>query len=231
MVQESGNIVGILSLAFGLGLMHALDADHIMAVSGLSSLRGGYRDTLRFCLRWALGHGLVLMLVGAAVMGLGMAIPADVSHYAEQLVGLVLILIGLYVLWDLLRRRAHFHFHAHEDLPAHAHWHRHAPHQDSQPHRHQHGAVMVGMLHGTAGSAPLLALLPLSVQSSPLVGLSYLLVFGAGVLAAMLVFGGALSGLFRYVTSWGTRAMRLLRATVALGSIGFGAHLFYASLG
>lgn len=90
------------------------------------------------------------MLVGAAVMGLGMAIPVDLSQYAEQLVGLVLILIGLYVMWDVLCRHAHFHFHAHEGLPAHAHWHRHARHQDSQPHRHQHGAVMVGMLHGTA---------------------------------------------------------------------------------
>lgn len=50
-MQESGNIFAVLSLAFGLGLMHALDAYHIMAVSGLSSLRGGYRDMLRFCLR------------------------------------------------------------------------------------------------------------------------------------------------------------------------------------
>ncbi len=226
-MPDSSNIFAVLSLAFGLGLMHALDADHIMAISGLSSMRDGHSNTLRFCLRWALGHGLVLLLVGLAVMGLGMAIPVKLSQYAEQLVGVVLILIGLYVLWDLLRKNAHFHFHAHDGFPEHAHWHRH---DSLSSHRHQHGAVMVGMLHGTAGSAPLLALLPLSAQSTPLLGLAYLLIFGAGVLVAMLVFGGVLNGLFRFITVWGTNTIRLIRGMVALGSIGLGLRLVYTSL-
>ena len=121
-------------------------------------MRDGHSNTLRFCLRWGLGHGLVLLTVGLAVMGLGMAIPINLSQYAEQLVGVVLILIGLYVLSDLVRKNAYSHSHAHDDFPEHAHWHRH---DSLLSHRHRHGAVMVGMLHGTAGSAPLLALLPL----------------------------------------------------------------------
>lgn len=229
-MPETGSVFGILGLAFGLGLMHALDADHVMAVSGLSSSRATFRDTLRFCARWAIGHGLTLMLIGAAVLGLGMAIPERLSHLAEQLVGVVLIGIGLYVIQDLIRHRAHFHFHQHDGMPRHAHWHKHthsqAPHRE-QAHRHHHGAVMVGMLHGTAGSAPLLALLPISAANSVWLGMAYLLMFGLGVLLAMLIFGGVLGSVFRWLNRWGAQTVAALRGGVALGSIGLGGYLLH----
>lgn len=219
--MDTNDLYGILGLAFGLGLLHALDADHIVAVSGLASARATFRDTLRFCLRWSLGHGLTLLLIGAAVLLLGMAIPQHLSHVAEQLVGIVLILIGAFVLWDLLHRKAHVHFHVHDGLARHAHWHRHTDHATA--HRHTHGALMVGMLHGAAGSAPLLALLPLAAQARPWFGIAYLLLFGLGVLLSMLAFGGLLGSLFRGLTRRSERLLRAVRAAVALSSVGLGA--------
>lgn len=225
--MEPGGLYTMLSLAFGLGMLHALDADHIVAVSGLASSRATFRDTLRFCLRWSLGHGLTLLLIGMAVLVLGMAIPAALSRFAEEAVGFVLIAIGLYVLWDLLRHRAHIHFHAHNGFARHAHWHRHG--DDRVSHRHQHSAVMVGMLHGTAGSAPLLALLPLSAQSHPWYGVAYLLTFGVGVLLSMLLFGGVLGAVFRGLAACGGWLIRALRIAVAFGSIGFGGYLVHSA--
>jgi ABC-type nickel/cobalt efflux system permease component RcnA len=222
------SIWALLSMAFALGMVHALDADHVAAVSGLSCKTSSWKSSAGFCARWALGHGGALLLIGVPVLFLGMAIPDSLSAWAENLVGLVLILIGAWVLWDLSRTRAHLHFHAHDHLPEHAHWHRHdaniESHGDEQ-HRHNHTPVMVGVLHGVAGSAPLLAILPLTQMTSPWTGLFYLLLFGCGVFVAMLLFGGALGGLFMVLHRWGDRFVTLLRLLVGLVSIGLGLHL------
>jgi ABC-type nickel/cobalt efflux system permease component RcnA len=239
------NSFSVLSLAFGLGLLHALDADHIMAVSGLSARRQGFSASLQFCLRWAIGHGFSLFLIGGSVLLLGMAIPASLSVVAEMLVGLVLIGIGLWVIWELISRRAHMHFHHHDNIPRHAHWHvhkdqpnhqsRHETRHNSQhkrtPHTHEHSAVLVGVLHGTAGSAPLLALIPLAnLGDSPWLGMAYLLLFSCGVLVSMLIFGGLLGSTVNWLSRWGDRTVQLLRTSVAISSIGFGAFLLQASL-
>jgi len=227
-VPESSSILAILGLAFGLGLTHALDADHIMAVSSLSGGRASLRDTLHFCGRWAIGHGLTLLLIGSAVLLLGMAIPAELSQLAEMAVGWVLVGLGLYVFWSLRRSQAHLHYHDHEGVERHAHWHHHNHPNDKEHHPHSHtghGAVMVGVLHGMAGSAPLLAILPLATQTSPWYGMAYLLMFCVGVLLAMLVFGGALGSVFGWLSRVGQTALRLVRASVALGAISIGGYL------
>jgi ABC-type nickel/cobalt efflux system permease component RcnA len=221
-------------MAFGFGLLHALDADHVAAVSGLASTRPGFRNSLLFCARWALGHGVALLSIGAAVFFLGMAIPVELSHWAESMVGLVLIGIGLWILIELKRKHAHLHFHEHDAMPRHAHWHTHnkkvlKQHAEST-HRHDHRAVLVGVLHGTAGSAPLLALIPLSKMGSPWLGFTYLLLFGFGVFVSMLIFGGVLGGLFSWLNRWGNQFVLALRSLVAVGSIGFGSFLLYGSI-
>lgn len=227
-MPESSSILAILGLAFGLGLTHALDADHIMAVSSLSGGRASLRDTLHFCGRWAIGHGLTLLLIGSAVLLLGMAIPAELSQKAEMAVGWVLVGLGLYVFWSLRRSQAHLHYHDHEGVERHAHWHHHNHQNPKEHHPHSHtghGAVMVGVLHGMAGSAPLLAILPLATQTSPWYGMAYLLMFCVGVLLAMLVFGGALGSVFGWLNRMGQTAFRLVRASVALGTIAIGGYL------
>ena len=213
----------ILSLAFGLGMLHALDADHVMAVTGLVAGRRDRRSALRFCLRWAIGHGLVLLLVGSLVFLLGMNIPHSLSHYAEILVGVVLIVIGAIVLINLYRQQTHMHFHTHDGLPAHAHWHVHTAQELVQHkhagHRHAHGPVLVGMLHGLAGSSPLLAIIPISMLQSPAIGLLYLLIFSAGVLLAMLLFGGVLGVAMQAVERAGRRFFIAVRALTGLSAV------------
>jgi nickel/cobalt exporter len=232
--MEQGG-VALLAMAFGLGSLHALDADHIAAVSGLACRKesGRYR-VLRFALQWASGHGLMLMLIGGAVLLLGAAIPVALSHWAESLVGVVLVVIGVGVLRDLHRQRLHLQFHHHEGLPGHAHWQH--PHPTSSgavatgSPRHTHRPLLVGVIHGTAGSAPLLALLPLTVQQSPWVGMGYLLVFGFGVFVAMSLFGGLLGWLMRRLLRHTQRAVNGLWLLVGGGSTVYGGWLLYGAI-
>jgi len=230
----------VLFLAFGLGMLHALDADHIIAVSGLSSMNDSSvqdgvhknkRQSLIFCARWALGHSMALLIIGSAVIFFGMAIPEQLSKIAESLVGVVLILLGVYVLWDMKRQHAHLHFHQHDGMSDHAHWHSHQPaknmhHKDA--HKHAHTPVFVGVLHGVAGSAPLLALLPVSKISSPWLGFCYLLLFGIGVFLSMVLFGGLLGHVFAWLKRWGNQFINGLRVLVSIISISYGITLTMA---
>ena len=226
--MEHTNILALLTLALGLGVVHALDADHIMAVSGLASTRANRRDSIRFCLRWAIGHAISLLTIGSCVFWLGAAIPQSLSQYAEHAIGLVLIVVGVIILVDLRRKNAHLHFHQHDGLPQHAHWHtHHVAELNHKPHlhHHQHSAVIVGILHGTAGSAPLLVLVPLAKLGSAFYGLLYLLTFSFGVLATMLVFGGIIGGVYQWLSTLGTQSVRMLRLIIAFGSVLFGGYM------
>jgi nickel/cobalt exporter len=231
---EDGGLAALLLLGFGLGLVHALDADHVMAVSALASLRPGLRTSLSFAARWALGHGGFLLAVGAVAFALGVAVPPAFSRTAETAVGILMVGLGSLVLFDLRRRRAHLHYHQHDGLPPHAHWHTHGEGAVSahagDPHRHRHGAVLVGALHGAAGSAPLLALVPAVAQGSAAVGLAYLLCFGVGVFASMLVFGGLFGALVeRALRSGRVWPLRAVQSGSAVGAIAVGALLIRSS--
>ena len=226
--MENTDLLTLITLAFGLGILHALDADHIMAVSGLASTRVSLRNSLQFCFHWAAGHGLSLLIIGSCVYLLGMAIPHSLSHYAESAVGVMLIVIGLWILWELKIKNAHLHFHRHNGLPEHAHWHTHNHKHDQHskdPHIHKHNAVIIGVLHGTAGSAPLLVLIPLAKLGTPAYGIAYLVVFSAGVLITMIIFGGFIGGIYKWLSKLGTNFVKTLRIIIAASSIAFGSHL------
>ena len=224
--MDSHSITTILFLAFGLGVMHAMDADHIMVIANFIGQRPGLKQSLRYSARWAFGHGMALLVAGVFVFILGRAIPVELSAAAEHAVGMVLILLGAWVFWDLHRKKAHLHFHHHDDMPYHAHWHSH-PHDNKLPHHadthaHTHSAIMIGLLHGTAGSAPLLALIPLTHLASPWLGMAYLCLFTLGVLASMVLFGGVLSGAIRRLQCFGQTFINGFRMIIAGGSIAFG---------
>lgn len=211
-----------LVLGFGLGLVHAFDADHVMAVSVFASRGRKATDGIRAGLRWAVGHGLVVIAAGVALLFLGRAMPPAMAWAAERVVGLVMIALGIWVFRELARQRSHLHFHEHDDLPPHAHWH---THDDGDVHRHDHRPVLVGGLHGLAGSAPILAVLP-AASRSPLLGLGYLVLFTLGVALAMALFSGLL-GFFaeRLASNSGARRLTTLRAWSATGSIALGVWL------
>ena len=164
---------GILGLGFLLGMQHALEADHIAAVSSIAARRSHVADIVKHGLTWGLGHTLTLFVFAGAAILLGWAIPEDVARPLETAVGLMLIGLGAHVLWRLWRDRVHFHRHGHADGTVHFHAHSHAgetaPHVRNV-HAHDHGfrwrTMLVGLMHGMAGSAALLVL-AVTQASSP----------------------------------------------------------------
>ncbi|MBW2398618.1 MAG: urease accessory protein [Deltaproteobacteria bacterium] len=229
--------LSILPLGFALGLVHALDADHVMAVSSLTTGRPEQGRAWRTSLLWSLGHSALLLLVACMVIPLGLVIPAGFSRAAEALVGVGMIGLGLWVFRGMLRRRGHIHFHLHDGMPSHAHWHLHAAapthghHRKRSGHAHIHAPVMLGALHGLAGSAPIFALLPALGQGSFALAISYIALFSAGLMLAMLLFGGLLGQLMtRLFERFGSRGIRGLQSLAASGSMLVGALLVGQSL-
>lgn len=238
---------GWLGVAFALGLVHAFDADHVMALSVFATRGRSAADGARAGLRWSAGHGLVLLVAGLALVAVGHAIPDAMAAMADRAVGLVMIGLGIFVWLELARRRAHLHFHAHDGMAPHAHWHDHdrarrdddrvpAEAPASSPrmrggleHRHEHGAVFVGALHGLAGSAPILAVLPVA-KHSPLLAVAYLVLFGLGVAVAMIGVSGMLGHVAGRLSKEGAgRGLSWLRGLGAGGSVALGAWLAFAA--
>ena len=226
---------GILGFGFLLGMQHALEADHIAAVSSIAARRSNVGDIVRHGLTWGLGHTLTLFIFAGAAILLGHAIPEHLSRPLEIAVGVMLVGLGAHVLWRLWRDRLHFHQHRHGDGTQHFHLHSHAtdsvPHPRSS-HAHQHGfrwrTLLVGLMHGMAGSAALLVL-AVTQAASPGYGLLYVLLFGIGSMLGM----GALSILIAVplVVSarWLTWANRALQGVVGVVTIAIGATTIYAT--
>ena len=219
--------IPFMTAAFGLGLFHALDTDHVVAVSGLAGARFKPKKIWVLCCHWALGHGLILLMVGTGVLLLGIAVPYQLSQFAEKLVGFILVGIGLWAIWDILKSRSQ-RIRPQDFLKE--RW----PSKESSlvpsnidGSKRSPRAVIVGMIHGLAGSAPLLALLPMANQGSPWTGLAYLAFFSLGVLVSMIVFGGLL-GIFM---NWTSKRMLIiamgLRMLIALCAICLGGYWIY----
>lgn len=226
---------GILGFGFVLGMQHALEADHIAAVSSIAARRSSVGDIIKHGLTWGLGHTITLFVFAGAAILLGHAIPEHLSRPLETAVGIMLVGLGAHVLWRLWRDRVHFHQHQHRDGTEHFHLHSHAadpvPHQRSS-HAHRHGfrwrTLLVGLMHGMAGSAALLVL-AVTQAASATYGLLYVLLFGIGSMLGM----GALSTLIAVplVVSarWLTLANRALQGIVGIITIAIGATTIYAT--
>lgn len=131
----------ILALGFLIGMQHALEADHVAAVASIASGERSVRRIVRHGVAWGAGHTLTLLVIGGGVVVLGSAVPEHFAQALEFLVGVMLILLGGWVLYRLARERIHFHFHRHRDgndvkhLHAHSHAGEDGPHD---PDRHDH---------------------------------------------------------------------------------------------
>jgi hypothetical protein len=226
---------GILGFGFLLGMQHALEADHIAAVSSIASRRADVADIVKHGLTWGLGHTLTLFAFAGAAILLGHAIPEHLSQPLEAAVGVMLVGLGAHVLWRLWRDRVHFHRHHHHDGTVHFHAHSHAgetlPHAKA-PHAHAHGfrwrTLLVGLMHGMAGSA---ALLVLAVTQAPsaMAGLGYIALFGIGSMIGMGLLSTVIAVPIAISARWLTWANRGLQATVGLVTIAIGLHTIIAT--
>lgn len=212
---------------FLLGLQHALEADHIAAVAALASGKSGLSQIARHGAIWGLGHALALGAFGGAVLALKLTLDDRLANGLEFAAGVMLALLGGRVLYRLGRERIHFHVHRH-GAQAHVHAHSHAG--DAAEHRtcvHAHvhpqsswgRSLGVGVMHGLAGSAALVALAA-STGPSVGLGLAFMLLFGLGSVIGMAAFSAAIAvplSLTANTLNWANRGLQALAGLIAAG--------------
>ena len=219
---------GILGLGFLLGMQHALEADHIAAVSSIAARRTHLGDIVKHGLTWGLGHALTLFVFAGAAILLGRAIPEHFAQPLETAVGIMLLGLGAHVLWRLWRDRVHFHKHRHDDGTVHIHAHSHAGETVAHvraTHAHAHGfrwrTLLVGLMHGMAGSAALLVL-AVSQVSSPAIALGYIALFGIGSMVGMGVLSTVIAVPLVVSARWLIWANSGLQASVGIITMAIG---------
>jgi hypothetical protein len=230
------SLAAILLLSFVFGMRHALDADHIAAVAALSDGTGGMRRAILRGAAWGTGHALVLGAVGGVVVLLRVAIPEPVVRLFESLVAAMLVGLGAAAIVAAARARLHVHAHEHDGV-GHVHLHFHAARVEhapadhgAAPHRHPHPLrfalrpLLVGGMHGLAGSAAL-SLLVLATVPTALLGCAYLVVFGAGSIAGMAIMSLLLTAPLLLAERRALRLHRALRFAAGLGSVLIGLRL------
>lgn len=189
----------ILGLGFLLGLQHAMEADHVAAVAALSAGRGRISQILRHGLFWGLGHALALSaFAGFVVLARG-KVPAGLSASLEFAVAGMLMVLGALVIWRVVHERLHFHVHNHADGKVHFHSHSHAGERqahDETRHEHEHDqrsarrSMAVGVMHGLAGSAALIAL---AAPGQWLQGVGFVLLFAIGSIVGMVLLSSVIA--------------------------------------
>lgn len=237
-----------LATAFFLGLAHAIEIDHMIAVTAFVSTRPALGAAMGFGLRWGLGHSLAVFLAGGILVATGLRWPAGYDAAGEALVGVLLVVVGV---WAMRRARklhlhapaehgdhAHLHVHA-ESGPEHAHAHDTHPHphppsghhHHHEEHRAGHGMTLVGMMHGLAGTSAVVALVPVTLMDQRLVGLGYLLAFGVGTILAMTAYAMVAAVALRKASSASLRWGRVLGRFVGVGSVAVGLWWIWKAVG
>ena len=230
--MNSFSTASVLAFGFVLGLKHAVEADHLAAVSTIVSERKSILSSTLVGGLWGVGHTISLILAGVAVILFQFEINERTALGLEFCVGLMLIALGVNALRRLLRHGGHIHLHVHSHGGRpHVHPHLHDGSPEPDPHTH-HGLrlgtrpLLDGMLHGLAGSAALMVLV-LSTIRAPLVGFAYIFIFGAGSICGMMLMS-ALVGLPAYLTATRfDRAHLTARGLAGLFSLSFGLFMIY----
>jgi ABC-type nickel/cobalt efflux system permease component RcnA len=253
------NFFSIIALGFFLGMRHATDPDHVIAVSSIVSREREIGESAWIGVFWGVGHTLTIFAVGAAIILFDVAISPRIGLSMELAVGLMLILLGIINVVSFFRdmpsasERAgtptsrepelfHSHAHSHGDfIHTHPHSHEHGP--DAHSHAAQNPVawldrvflrlklyrplrpLMIGIVHGMAGSAAV-ALLVLATIRDPRWAVAYLLVFGFGTIAGMMVITMSIASTFHLARGKQAFLQRLAMASGVL-SLGFGIFVAY----
>jgi ABC-type nickel/cobalt efflux system permease component RcnA len=244
-------LFAILALGFVLGIRHAADPDHVIAVTTIVARHRTLRAAALIGAAWGLGHTLTILVVGAGIILFRWAIPERVGLSMELAVALMLIILGLASLRDVLRagwRRVryprteaeHSHAHSHGDY-VHTHPHAHEP--EAHPHQPDETPVswldrhfqdwrayrlvrplVIGVVHGLAGSAAV-ALLVVAAIGAPRLSVLYLLIFGLGTIVGMMLITAGLAVPFAYGVGASKLAAGRLRMASGVVSVAFGCFL------
>lgn len=243
--------VAIILLGFFLGMRHATDPDHVVAITTIVSRERTMLHAAVIGALWGLGHTFTILIVGSAIILFKLTIPPRIGLSMELSVGFMLILLGVLNLTGLLRRatewltirrlgpRAHAHvmfgrrmIHSHgegvETVSVNAFsiigwtpewWKTMGVFHSLRP-------LVIGVVHGLAGSAAV-ALLVLTTISRPSWAIIYLLIFGLGTVAGMMLITAAIALPFAYSMKRFTKLHHSLATASGLVSIAFGLFLCY----
>jgi high-affinity nickel-transport protein len=199
----------ILLLGFFLGMRHALDPDHVIAVSTIVSRALSVRRAAAVGLLWGIGHSLTIVVAGGAIVLFRLALPPKASMALELVVAAMLIVLGVINLRALYGKESSHHEHPHP------------PAQTLRP-------LVIGIVHGLAGTAAIALLVVPVIRSQPL-AVIYLGVFGAGTILGMMLMTTVLSAPIVYAGHRFALLQRRLTIAFSLASVGFGIFLGYQS--
>jgi ABC-type nickel/cobalt efflux system permease component RcnA len=248
-------VLSLTLLGFFLGMRHATDPDHVIAVSTIVSRQPTIRAALLIGGLWGVGHTLTIVAVGGAIVLFTIVIPPRLGLTMEMAVALMLIVLGMWNLTGILEQirglrplggggenSLHAHLHSHGEY-VHSHLSgreagRHGHRDDETPvawlDRRLTGLgvyqvlrpLIVGLVHGLAGSAAV-ALLVLALIKNPWWAIAYLVLFGIGTIAGMMLITTAIGALVAYTSTRSSRVEHHLRVVSGLLSLGFGLFLVY----
>jgi sulfite exporter TauE/SafE len=221
---------GVLAIGFALGLQRATEADHLAAVSTIVSEKKNLLTASIVGGLWGVGHTISLFAVGVLVIFLKLQISESVEAKLEACVGGMLILLGLNALRKLFTA-SEIHVHSHEH-DGHEHVHIHA-HSKEQPagshHRLSFRSVVIGMVHGLAGSAALM-LLVVPTIASPWVALAYILIFGIGSIGGMMTMSFLIGLPIHFTANRFDFLNKGIRLCAGVFSLGLGVLIVYQKL-
>lgn len=219
-----------LVLGFFVGIAHAFETDHLAAIGTLASSGKATPRRLAFLgASWGMGHTTTLFVISAPVILFGLLVSARMAAGMEFGVGIMLIGLGVHVFRKMYRARIHFHLHTHADGRRHFHAHSHqgasAPHaQDLHQHAHKvfsWRAYLIGLAHGAAGSAGLVALAAAATQNA-LTAMIYILIFGFGSILGMATLTCAASWPLRLAEATASRLFKTVQFATGLVAIVIG---------
>jgi ABC-type nickel/cobalt efflux system permease component RcnA len=231
------SILATLALGFVLGLKHATEADHIAAVSTIVSERRSIFQSASVGVLWGIGHTLSLLVAGLFVIAFGVAIPERAANVLELMVAVMIVFLGTRLLYVVLRARQSVHIHEHtHDGKSHVHLHFHDDHHAhdvSMTHNDMHNGLsgwrpmLVGVVHGLAGSAALTLLVLSEVvrNGTTILGFAYLFVFGVGSIGGMLLMSSLIGLPIALGVRFFQRILLPMRVLAGLLSTTFG--IFY----
>lgn len=241
--------LSIIALGFFLGMRHATDPDHVIAVTTIVSRERRISKSAWIGVFWGIGHTLTIFVVGAAIILFDLVIPPRIGLSMELAVGLMLILLGVINIRSFFSSvpaeteaaRTHSHPHSHGDY-VHSHPHSHSPERHPHPESQTPLAkldrvllsfrayrpirpLIIGIVHGLAGSAAV-ALLVLATIRNARWAIAYLLVFGVGTIAGMMLITMSIASSFHLARGAKDFSRRLALASGLL-SLGFGLFVAY----
>lgn len=226
-------MIETLLLGFLIGFWHAMDIDHIAAILTFVAADNSSRlRSISYGIIWGLGHATMLMIVALVVMTFNLQIGDGFAWLAELLVAVMLVVLALDLFRQLVKVKVHTHEHQHGNEAVHTHVHVHmenAAHVvERHAHRHYDGyfvrALLVGFMHGSAGSAALI-LLVLQAVSSRMLGMVYVVLFGLGSTLGMALLTAIISGQLHRSHVGSARLTGVLRNCAALVTLGVGLFL------